>query len=179
MSKFFAILILTICVIAAGEAFAQNSNGRAATLAAELDKTKHKKKEKKGFSFETYVEVKNTPAVKESAAYSGIYSTGGDYSLNLSVAPDGTATGSGHDTIDGESQVSFKLVNARVSGAVLSGTKAYSNGRNEPFEAVFVTRTTATGKNPDSIDSRESAYGLGFVQSGKDWTNRVFLSSTR
>jgi hypothetical protein len=179
MSKFFAIAILVVCFVGAGQVFAQSNADRATTLAAELDKTKHKKKEKKGFSFETFVEVKNTPAAKEASGYSGIYSNEGDYSLNLSVAADGRATGSGHDTLDGENQVSFKLVDARVSGAVLKGTKAYSNGRTEPFEAVFVNRATAMGKNPNSIESRETAYGLGFIQAGKDWTNRVFLTSTR
>lgn len=181
MSKFFALAALIICFIVAGEAYAQGTGGRAAVLAAELDKTKHKKKEKKGFSFEMYVEVRNTPALREPAAYSGIYGTdGGDYSLNLSVAADGRADGVGHDRFEfGGERVSFKLVDARVSGGVLSGTKAYSNGRNEPFEGVFVTRTTAAGKNPASIDQRDTAYGLGFVQAGKDWTNRVFLASTR
>lgn len=180
MSKFFAIVLLAICFGAAEQMFAQTTPDKAVTLAAGLDKTKHKKKEKMNFSVEVYVDVKNAPVVKEASAYSGIYtSEDGSYSLNLSVAADGRATGSGHDTSDGVDRVSYKLVDAHVSGAVLTATKAYSNGRTEPFEAVFVNRTVSAGKNADSIDSRETTYGLGFVRIEKEWTNRIFLASTK
>ncbi len=78
---------------------------------------------------------------------------------------------------------SFTLKNARIEGALLTATKVYADARTENFEAVFVNRTTASGKNPNEINSRETRYGLGFVyyyQSSRiDVSNRVFLEFKR
>jgi hypothetical protein len=69
------------------------------------------------------------------------------------------------------------LRNAHVRDAVLTADKAYQDGTTERFEAVFVTRTTAVGKNAENIESRDSKFGLGFIRQDTQWTNRVFLTS--
>lgn len=179
MSRILAVAAVMLCFVLSGHVLAQAD--RAQGLAAALDKTKYKKKEKKNISVEVYAEVKNTPAVKASPAeYSGAYaSDDGGYSLDLRVAADGSAEGSGHDSLyaDNQQRADFTLKEARIDGAVLRGTKVFTDGRSEPFEAVFVTRSIATGKNANEIDERKTAFGLGFIQTNKSWTNRVFLGS--
>lgn len=157
----------------------------AATLAAALDKNKYKKKDKSkngvNVSVEVYVNIKNEVAVKQPAEYSGQYEAeGGWFTMDLMVAADGSASGSGVDTINGDpeaNKIAYKLSNARVKGAVLTAEKVFADGRSEPFEAVFVNRTTLSGKNADTIESRTTSFGLGFVQKNAKWTNRVFLTS--
>lgn len=157
----------------------------AAGMAGALDKTKHKKKEKSkngvGISSETYIEIKNEPVLKQPAEYSGRYADeGSGYSLDLRVASDGSAEGSGIDTLGEDTNSGkreFTLRNARVQGAVLTAEKVFADGRAEPLEAVFVNRTTLEGKNPNSIETRETAFGLGFVQKYSGWTSRVFLKA--
>jgi hypothetical protein len=56
-----------------------------------------------------------------------------------------------------------------------TGTKVYAGGQAEKFEAVFCNRTVSSGTNPDTITNRDTAYGLGFIQTNANWTNRVFL----
>ena len=58
---------------------------------------------------------------------------------------------------------------------MLTGTKVFADGSADKFEAVFVNRTVLSGKNAETIESRDTSFGVGFVQTGKDWTNRVFL----
>lgn len=179
MSRMLVIATMLFCFVLLGEVRGQADRGRE--LAAALDKTKYKKKEKKNVSIEVYVDVKNSPVVKNNLAeFSGAYTAeDNDYTLNLRVAADGSAEGSGLDSLEGDSQqrANFALKNARVTGSVLSGTKVFTDGRSEPFEAVFVTRATAVGKNPGQIDERKTSFGLGFIQSNKSWTNRVFLEA--
>jgi hypothetical protein len=179
MSKLLILVAVVFCFVLSGNVMAQAD--RAPGLAAALDKTKYKKKEKKNISVEVYVEVKNTPAVKSSPAeYTGAYAAeNDDYRLDLRVAVDGTAEGSGHDTTYGDNQAraSFTLKDARVNGAVLTATKVFADGRTEPFEAVFVNRSMAHGKNANEIEERKTAFGLGFMQTSKSWTNRVFLEA--
>lgn len=159
------------------EISAQGASDQAQTMASALDKTKYKKKQKRNISVEVYVDVRNVPAVKNAAAYTGFYDSD-NYTLNLKVAADGTATGTGRDPdANGEwAQTNgFTLQNARVNGAVLTGTKVYENGKSEAFEAVFVNRTVSTGKNPNSINDRDVDFGLGFVREYGQTTSRVFM----
>lgn len=180
------VLMLAVCVLAvgfvcSGEIYAQD----AGTLAAALDKNKYKKKDKSkngiDISIEIYIDIKNEPVVKEPSAYSGSYSSGDNgCSLDLTVSADGSAQGRGIDVLntnDDDVKTAYTLRNGRVNGAVLTAEKVYADGRSEPFEAVFVNRTTSTGKNADNIESRKTEFGIGFVQKNKDWTNRVFLAA--
>jgi hypothetical protein len=178
----FKIIALIIAVFVTGlscEVYSQDTGARAQTLAAALDKNKYKKKEKHNIKIEIYIDIKNELAVKDNPAeYSGSY--GGEdngYKLDLKVAADGTASGSGYDSVNWNdaSKAKFTLQKARVDGALLAGTKVYDDGRSEAFEAVFANRTVTTGQNAETINSRDTCFGLGFIQTHKDWTNRAFL----
>jgi hypothetical protein len=178
----FRILVLIISVFIIGlssEVYAQDAGARAQTLAAALDKNKYKKKEKHNISIETYVDIKNEPVVKGNPAdYSGRYSAD-DYKLELKVDANGSAEGSGYDLRNAEGdrwpKMKFALRDARVEGALLTGTKVFENGQTEAFEAVFANRTVTSGKNAETINSRNTSFGIGFIQANKDWTNRAFL----
>ena len=186
MFKLSVVLSLMVCIAFVGGLSAQDAAQKTKDLVAALDKTKYKKKEKKNVSIEVFVDIKNEAAVKaDPAEYSGRYEMEG-YQLLLTVAGNGVATGSGFDTfMNSDKAVNFELKNARVDGALLTGTKIYENGRQEPFEAVFVNRNSRSGSNPNSIDEQSTKFGVGFIQTGsglsgsadnhQNWSNRVFL----
>jgi hypothetical protein len=149
--------------------YAQDAGARTSTLVASLDKTKHKKKE--NISIEVYVSIKNEAVIRDAHDYGGNYaSEDGDYSLTLHVERGGAASGNGRDLIN-DRRMSFTLKDASISGALLSGTKVYENGEQQKFEAVFVNRTVATGKNENEITSRDTKFGMGFIQMG-EWSDR-------
>jgi len=176
MLKTLLAAAFLFCVGLTFSANAQTAGERAQTLATALDKTKHKKKEKKDISIEIYIEIKNETAVRQDPSeYSGLYAAGG-YKLYLRVAKDGSATGTGSDNLqDRGNQIGYTLRDARVQGALLTATKVYENGETQSFQAVFVNRTTSSGTKPDNITGREASFGLGFIQNAGAWTNRVFL----
>jgi hypothetical protein len=160
------------------DVYAQDSGPKTRELVAAFDKTKYKKKEKANVSIETYVDVKNEAAVRDPVAYGGNYeSEDGGCSLSLHVERDGLVTGSGFDTINGESdrRRSFVLKDATISGALLAGTKVYENGEQRKLEAVFVNRTVASGRNGNEIVSRDTRFGIGFIETGTGSEVRVFL----
>jgi len=146
----------------------QSADQRARDLVSSLDKTKYKKKDKPNVSIEIYIDVRNEPAVRaDKSEYTGIYESDG-YQLMLTVNKDGSAAGTGYDTFAGDGKkLSFSLQDARVEGALITGTKAYDNGESVAFEAVFVNRTSREGTNANSIRSASSKFGLGFIQYGR------------
>ncbi|HEY2866710.1 MAG TPA: hypothetical protein VGJ02_06430 [Pyrinomonadaceae bacterium] len=179
MFRFFVLTGLLVFAGFAMTAAAQDTNQRTRDLVASLDKTKYKKKEKVNVSVEVYLDIKNTPAAKANPAdYSGLYDADG-FRLRLEVASDGSAMGSGFDTlVDSGKTLNFELKNARIDGALLTAAKVYDGGREESFEAAFVHRTSRTGKNPNDVATTDTKFGLGFIQSAQGnetWTNRVFL----
>ena len=120
MFRFFVLTGLLVFAGFAMTAAAQDTNQRTRDLVASLDKTKYKKKEKVNVSVEVYLDIKNTPAAKANPAdYSGLYDADG-FRLQLEVASDGSATGSGFDTlVDSGRTLNFELKSARIDGALL------------------------------------------------------------
>lgn len=176
------------CVGATTGVFAQDTAQKTQDLIAALDKTKYKKKEKKNITIEIYVDVKNEPVVKKNLSeYAGLYiSDGSGYRLELRIASNGLIEGSGYDIVIGDDSqmLNFTLKDARIEGALLTGTKVFENGETQKFEAVFANRTVVSGKNKDEISTRNTSYGIGFIQSQTQsatalsedsMTNRVFL----
>jgi hypothetical protein len=180
MFKFTILIAVLVCIGFAGSVYGQSTGQRTQDLVAALDKTKYKKKEKRNISIEIYIDVKNEAAVRSNPSdYSGVYEDNG-YRLDLSVSPNGAATGSGFDSIGPDGgRMNFTLKDARVDGALLTAMKAFDGGRAEPFEAVFVNRTVSGGTNPNNITDRETAFGIGFIQSSGTWNSRIFLGLKR
>jgi hypothetical protein len=177
MSKILLLVLFVICFGLTNTIYAQSAEMKTAELIAALGKTKYKKKEKKNISIEVYVDIKSEPVIKsEVREYSGVYEAESDYRLELRVAAGGKVEGNGYDSRFNDSgRQNFTLKDARIEGALLTATKVFENGETLKFEAVFNNRTVQTGKNPNQIENRETKYGLGFIQSYSDWTNRVFL----
>jgi hypothetical protein len=163
LSRSLAVAFV-VCIGLTSGLCAQDAGARTSTLAASLDKTKYKKKEKKNIPIEVYVSIKNEAVIRDAYDYGGKYaSEEGDYTLTLHVERGGAASGNGRDSIN-DRRMSFTLKDASISGALLSGTKVYENGEQQKFEAVFVNRTVATGKNENEITSRDTKFGMGFIQ---------------
>lgn len=180
MSRLLLFSLFVLAVAGCGvHAQVSPSGSRAGDLASALDKTKYKKKEKNGIAFEFYIDVRNRlhPPAAGPDEFSGSYvCESGEYKLDLTIAADGTARGSGADTdTNGDKQMAFTLRDARVDGPLLQATKVYSDGTTEVLNAVFVDRTTTTGRNAQAIDSTTTEFGIGFIRTEKAWTSRLFL----
>jgi hypothetical protein len=184
---FILIFAIIVFFFPSLDVFGQNAQQKTQDLIAALGKTKHKKKEKKGFYFESYVNTESEAVVKNNIReYAGVYesSDSGSSRLELRVSADGKVEGSGFDiSFNNFSGGDFTLKNASIEGALLTATKVYSDGRTRNFEAVFNNRTTIVGTNPNQITERETKYGIGFVEygelSGSTFTSRMFLEFKR
>ncbi|HVE56612.1 MAG TPA: hypothetical protein VNB22_07270 [Pyrinomonadaceae bacterium] len=176
MSKFILLVLFVFCFALTNAVHAQDAQAKTSELIAALGKTKYKKKEKKNISIEIYVDIKSEAVVKSDVReYAGVYEAESDYRLELRVSDSGKVEGNGYDRTNNSNKQNFTLKDARIEGALLTATKVYENGETLKFEAVFNNRTVQTGKNPNQIENRETKYGLGFIQSDAEWTNRVFL----
>ncbi|HEY0428102.1 MAG TPA: hypothetical protein VGC76_10005 [Pyrinomonadaceae bacterium] len=179
----FIVLFAVLSLYVSDNIFAQTSAPAQKTqdLVAALGKTKYKKKEKGNFVVEVYIDIKNEAVIKNNAAeYAGSYVSGdGNYRLDLSISG-GRIEGSGTDmyfensNFDKQRIRKFTLRDARIEGALLTATKVYENGQTLKFEGVFVDRTVTNGKNPNEIESRETKFGIGFIETNDSMTNRVF-----
>lgn len=157
-----AAVVACLCVAAVGvraSRGAQDSGARAKELAAYFDKDKHKVKERYGVRVEVYLEMRGEPAPKRSPAdYTGSYESEPGYPFTLRVGADGAVEGEGTEPSPTGAR-RFTLRGARVSGALLTGTKLYEDGTSERMEAVFINLTTRTSPNSKGT----TAFGLGVV----------------
>ena len=154
-----AALAAGLGLAAAVGAGAQDAGARARELAAHFNKDKHKVKEKRGVRVEVFLEMRAVPDARGVAAeYTGAYESDPDYKLDLRVAADGSAEGRGTEPAPNGSRA-FTLRGAKVSGALLKGTKVYDDGTTERLEAVFAT----LGVRRSPTDAGESFHGLGVV----------------
>lgn len=173
------ILFLVLFIVYLGQIndlYGQNVQSKTDELIAALNKTKYKNKSKKNVSIEVYVNVKSEAIVKSDVReYSGVYESGSDYRLELRVSAADKIEGKGYDDDNSSGGRNFTLKDARIEGALLTATKIFENGETVKFEAVFNNHTVTQGKNPNQIESRQTKFGLGFIQSNSNWTNRVFL----
>jgi hypothetical protein len=154
---------VVICLAAFGAQAArgvQDASARARELAASFSKSKHAVKEKHGVRVEKFKEVRSEPAPKTDARlYSGEYEA--DHgALSLRVYADGRAEATGTEPASDFTRTrEFTLRNARVEGALLTGTKVYGDGSSEPFEGVFINRTDRNSPT----DPGTTAFGLGVL----------------
>jgi hypothetical protein len=103
------------------------------------------------------VDVRNVPDVSPNIRdYAGTYEVVDlGFVIDIQVASNGSVVAQGHDMAPNPGD--FRLENARIENAVLTGRKVYANGAIEPFEAVFLQRTEQRTRN----GPRTTTSGLG------------------
>ena len=136
-----------------------SSQSGAQQIAAAFTKHKYVAKESHGIRREKYKDVQSAPTVRQNVRdYAGVYEVAElGYRLILAVGADGTVRASGVDG-DAESR-GFELANAKIQGALLTGTKVYRDGTAEQLEAAFLTRTD----RDSPTDPGTIVYGLGVL----------------
>ena len=155
--------VIAVGVINAGNALAQTNAQRTNAIVASFNKKKHAVKEKYGVRVEKYKEIRSEPAIlRDPRDYSGSYEAAGfGLSLDLRVDANGTVTGKGYEAIDEDQRVfrGFTLKNARIDGALLTGTKVYERGGSEPLEGVFINKTSFESPTDKGV----TTFGLGVI----------------
>lgn len=155
--------VLAFGFIDVGSALSQTTAQRTSAIVASFNKSKHVVKERHGVRLEKYKEVRSEPAIlKNLRDYSGSYEAEGlGLSLDLRVDSNGNIAGNGYESVDDDRTVfrGFTLRNARIDGALLTGTKVYERGGTEAFEGVFINMTSFDSPT----DRGFTSFGLGVV----------------
>lgn len=157
-----AALGVVLCLSAFGvrAGGVQDASARARELADAFSKSKHVVKEKHGIRVEKFKDIRSEPAPKTDARlYSGEYEAEHG-ALSLRVYADGRVEATGTEPAEDFTRARrFTLRDARVEGALLTGTKVYDDGSSEPFEGVFINRTDRNSPT----DPGTTAFGLGVL----------------
>ena len=141
------------------------ASSRTAQLVAMFSKNKHVVKEKRGVRVEKYKDVRSEPALRaKPTSYSGTYDTGMGFVVTLRVDSDGRVEGSGHEPV-GETNLSrtFTIRDARIDGALLTGSMVFRDGHREKLEGVFMNRTSRESPS----DRGTTMFGLGLLTTPK------------
>lgn len=137
------------------------TEARTRAIVASFNKSKHVVKERRGVRREKYKDVRSEPVIRPNLqSFSGTYEAQDfGFALYLSVAADGRVQGSGTEQIMDGVLRRFELVDVRLKGPLLTGTRKYADGGLEKFEGVFINRTSYN--SPD--DKGFTEFGLGVV----------------
>src|SRR5688572_15055929 len=139
------------------------AQARTRAIVASFNKSKRGVKEKYGIRVEKYKEVRSEPAIKANVRdYAGAYEVQGmGFTLDLRVDTNGNIAASGYEPVDADATVMrrFTLRNARIDGALFTATKVYASGAAEPFEGVFINRTSFESPSDRGV----TTFGLGVI----------------
>ena len=122
-------------------------------------KNKHVNKQKRGVVKQRYAHRHGEAVVdRDPASLSGAYAVEGlDFTLRLTVARDGSVSGSGSDR-----GAAFTLRGVRIDGALLTATKVYANGDTESLDGAFMNLVSRDGTTPETATTTRT-FGLGVV----------------
>ena len=137
------IIVVMILIVAFGlNAIAQSAKQKAEQMAAEFSKEKHKTKEKNGEVTKKDVKVEATPDVRQNVAeYAATYELEGMGQYLTLEQTTGSWRGVFTENKDGKTTTTGTLKNIRIQDALLTATFADKNGKEKPFEAVFISRS--------------------------------------
>lgn len=144
------------------QAQSRSASARTAELAAMFTKHKQVVKHKRGVTREKYKDVRGNPVIRSNpASYSGSYDADFGFTLRLTVQPDGRVDGSGREPITGAANLArtFVLRDARVDGALITGTIVYSDNHSRKLEGIFMDRTTRESPTDPGV----TVFGLGVL----------------
>jgi len=163
---------LALSLLQSADALAQRAPAsravaqRTEAIVASFNKSKHAVKERHGVRVEKYKEIRSEPVIKSDARdYSGSYEAADlGFSLEIRVDANGNVVATGFDRLDADASVWRKVTlgNARIEGALLTGTKVYQSGATEPFEGVFIKKTSFDGPTDKGV----TTFGLGVIGNG-------------
>ena len=156
---------------------------RTRAIVAFFNKSKHAVKQRYGVRVEKYKEIRSEPIIKANVRdYSGSYEVPDlGFSLDLRVDAKGNVAATGYEPVEADAAVmrKFTLRNARIEGALLTAAKGYENGATEPFEGVFINRTSYESPTDRGV----TTFGLGVVGSvvrvGDVTVDRLFYQIRR
>lgn len=163
MRRILATAILVGLSLVTANTSAQQSDPqqRAQEIAAAFNKSKHQVKEKHGIRVEKFREVRSELVVRKDVRdYSGTYvaNMGDDFEMRIEVGADRGIRAQGAEP--GASGIRrFTLRDAKIQGALLTGTKVYEDGKTEKFEGVFINRT----ERDSPTDNGTTTFGLAVL----------------
>lgn len=179
MRIFPTLVALLLCLLLApSNTFAQglSSQQRAQEIAAAFNKSKHRIKEKHGVRVEKFKEIRGELVVRSDvSSYSGAYESDTGDSLSLQVAADGRVEGNGSEPSPKHGTARFTLRDARVEGALLTGTKVFEDGSTERLEAVFINRTDRNSPQDVGVTS----FGVGVLYDPPKYAANMNFSLNR
>jgi hypothetical protein len=147
---------------AAAQTLSKAAAARTEVIAASFSKSKHVVKERRGKRVEKYKDIRSTPAVRANPAeYSGRYEVEDmGFMVQLSADANGNVTGSGYEPVGGDDngvRKTFRLVDGKIDGALLTATQVYADGTRQRFAGVFMNRTATDSPTDNGV----TAFGLG------------------
>ena len=135
--------------------FAQSAKQKAEQMASEFNKEKHKTKEKNGVVTKKDVKVEARPDSRQNVGeYAATYELEGMGQYLTLDNSSGSWKGLFTESKEGKTNTTGTLKNIRIEDALLTATWVNNDGKEKPFEAVFITRSG------DGYESR----GIGIKQ---------------
>jgi hypothetical protein len=149
---------------------------RTQEIVSSFNKSKHVVKERHGIRVEKFKEIRSEPEIRKSAAdYAGAYEADNGYAFNIRVGADGRVEADGTEPAPRRESQRFTLTNAKLEGALLTGTKVYEDGTTEKFEGVFINRTERDSPTESGVRS----FGLGVLYDPPKTNPEVGFTMTR
>jgi hypothetical protein len=162
MRKHLTVAVLLGLWLIPSNIFAQGLSAQQRTreIVASFNKSKHVIKERHGVRVEKFKEIRSEPVIRKNASdYAGTYEADTGYAINIRAGADGSVEASGTEPAPRHATLKFTLRNARLEGALLTGTKVYADGTTEKFEGVFINRTDRDSPTERGV----STFGLGVL----------------
>jgi hypothetical protein len=149
---------------------------RTQEIVAFFNKSKHVVKEKRGIRVEKFKEIRSEPVIRRDAAsYAGTYETDMRYAIQIRVGSDGRVEAEGTEPAANQESLKYTLKNAKLEGALLTGTKVFENGTTEKFEGVFINLT----ERDSPTESGVTTFGLGVLYDPPKTNPELGFSITR
>jgi hypothetical protein len=149
---------------------------RTQEIVSSFNKSKHVIKERHGVRVEKFKEIRSEPEIRKAAAdYAGTYETDSGYAFHIGVGADGRVEANGTEPAPRQESQRFTLTNAKLEGALLTGTKVYEDGTTEKFEGVFINRTDRDSPTESGVRT----FGLGVLYDPPKMNPEVGFMLTR
>ena len=121
---------------------AQSAKQKAEQLASEFSKEKHKTKEKNGEVTKKDVKVEARPdLLQDVSSYAATYELEGMNQFLTLNQSSGLWKGVFTENKDGKTNTTATLKDIKIQDALLTATVIDKDGKEKPFEAVFIIRS--------------------------------------